>query len=80
LIHTGRPAALVFVDAGRGWRVDPRERSRITYGSGELPPFNSFRSDVGAGLDLGVMGFYVAKAVGIAHEPTNFFVRLKHRF
>jgi hypothetical protein len=31
-------------------------------------------------LDLGVVGLYVAKAVGVAHEPTNFFVRMKHRF
>ena len=80
LVHTGRPAAVVFADVGRGWRVDARERSDITFGTGELPPFRSFRSDVGAGLDLGVLGLYVAKAVGVAHEPTNFFVRLKHRF
>lgn len=80
LVRSGRPAAVVFVDAGRGWRVDPRERSRITYGSGSFPPFSTFRSEVGAGLDLGVMGFYVAKAVSISHEPANFFVRMKHRF
>jgi cytoskeletal protein CcmA (bactofilin family) len=80
LVRSGRPATVLFVDAGRGWRVDARERSRITYGSGEFPPFRSFRSDVGAGVDLGVMGFYVAKGVSIAHEPANFFVRLKHRF
>ena len=80
LVRSGRPATVLFVDAGRGWRVDPSERSRITYASGSFPPFRSFRSDVGAGVDLGVMGFYVAKGVSIAHEPVNFFVRLKHRF
>jgi hypothetical protein len=80
MVRTGRPAAVLFVDVGRGWRVDARERSNITYGTGELPPFRSFRSDVGAGLDLGILGLYAAKAVGIPHESTNFLVRLKHRF
>jgi hypothetical protein len=80
LVRSGRPAAVLFGDAGRGWKVDARERSAITFGSGELPGFRTFKSDVGAGLDLGVLGLYVAKAVGVAHEPTNFFVRLKHRF
>jgi hypothetical protein len=35
---------------------------------------------VGAGLDLGLIGAYVAKAVTDANEPLRFFVRIRRRF
>lgn len=74
------PVWVVFADAGRGWLV--RERAGVTtgYGQGELPPLSSFRTDLGAGLDFGSFGVYVAKAMSHGGEPARFFIRLGHRF
>ncbi|HUQ48233.1 MAG TPA: BamA/TamA family outer membrane protein [Gemmatimonadaceae bacterium] len=74
-----KPTAVVFADAGRGWRVGDR-KGTLTYPSGSLPAFDTFRTDVGAGLDLGIIGLYVAKAVSSSKEPANFFVRIRDRF
>lgn len=70
---------VVFADAGRGWRVTGDD-TPLREGKRELPSLRSFRSDVGAGLDFDVIGFYLAKATSDAREPANFFVRLRHRF
>ncbi|MEP6507959.1 MAG: BamA/TamA family outer membrane protein [Gemmatimonadales bacterium] len=74
-----RPTAVVFADAGRGWLVGKRVGT-LQYPSSSLPGFDSFRTDVGAGLDLGLFGLYVAKAVSSSKEPANFFVRIRDRF
>jgi len=74
-----RPVAVLFVDAGRGWLVGDRE-GILQYPSGTLPSFNTFRTDVGLGLDLGIAGIYVAKALSVSREPANFFVRIRNRF
>jgi outer membrane protein assembly factor BamA len=74
-----KPTAVAFVDAGRGWLVGPRVGT-IQYPSGSFPGFDTFRTDVGAGLDLGLFGVYVAKAVSSSKEPANFFVRIRDRF
>lgn len=74
-----KPAAIAFVDAGRGWLLGDRE-GVMRYSSGSLPSFGTFRTDVGLGLDLGVAGIYVAKAVSAEKEPANFFVRIRNRF
>jgi len=74
-----KPTAVVFADAGRGWLVGPRVGT-LQYPSGSLPGFDTFRTDVGAGLDLGLFGIYVAKAVSSSKEPANFFVRIRDRF
>ncbi len=74
-----RPSAVLFADAGRGWLVGNREGT-LQYPSGSLPSFDTFRTDVGLGLDLGIVGLYVAKAVSAPKEPANFFVRLRNRF
>ncbi|MEO5902755.1 MAG: hypothetical protein ABIQ55_01965 [Gemmatimonadaceae bacterium] len=74
-----KPTAVVFADAGRGWLVGPRVGT-LQYLSGSLPGFDTFRTDVGAGLDLGIIGLYVAKAVSSSKEPANFFVRIRDRF
>jgi hypothetical protein len=74
-----KPTAVAFVDAGRGWLVGPRVGT-IQYPSGSLPAFGTYRTDVGAGLDLGLFGLYVAKAVSSPKEPANFFVRIRDRF
>jgi hypothetical protein len=70
---------VVFVDAGRGWLVGPRNGD-VQYGRGALPPLSTFRTDVGVGLDFELIGFFVAKSVSDTKIPANFFVRLRHRF
>jgi hypothetical protein len=74
-----KPSAVAFVDAGRGWLVG-RHEDDLQYSSGSLPGFDTWRTDVGLGLDLGIAGMYVAKAVSEAKEPANFFVRIRGRF
>jgi outer membrane protein assembly factor BamA len=74
-----KPSAVAFVDAGRGWLVGSRSGD-IRYPSGSVPGFDTWRTDVGLGLDLGIAGMYVAKAVSEAKEPANFFVRIRGRF
>ncbi len=76
---TVHPSAVAFVDAGRGWLVGERQGD-LRYPSGALPPFDTYRTDLGLGLDLGVAGIYVAKAVSAAKEPANFFIRIHNRF
>jgi hypothetical protein len=73
-----KPTAVAFVDAGRGWLVGKRIGD-LSYPSGSLPGFDTYRTDVGIGLDLGIAGVYVAKAVSEAKEPANFFVRIRSR-
>jgi hypothetical protein len=70
---------VVFADAGRGWLVgDPN--GTLTYASGHIPSFSTFRTDLGGGLDFGGVGFYLAKAMADSGEPLRAFVRLRHRF
>lgn len=76
---TVRPTAVAFVDAGRGWLVGDRSAG-LRYGRGDIPPFGTFRTDVGLGLDLGILGVYAAKAVSVSKEPANVFVRVSRRF
>jgi hypothetical protein len=74
-----KPTAVAFVDGGRGWLVGSRSGD-LTYPSGSFPGFDTWRTDVGLGLDLGIVGMYVAKAVSEAKEPANFFIRIRGRF
>jgi hypothetical protein len=79
-IQAGTNAAwIVFADVGRGWLVRSAD-GQPGYDRGGIPPLSTFRTDVGVGIDLRLIGFYVAKALSDAHEPLNFFVRLRHRF
>ena len=70
---------VVFADAGRGWLVGA-PAGTLSYERDKFPTFSTFRADIGAGFDFGGVGFYVAKAMSSADEPTRFFVRLRHRF
>jgi hypothetical protein len=80
LIQAGENAAwIVFFDAGRGWLVRSGSNG-AGYGAGQIPALSTFRTDFGIGLDLRLIGFYVAKALSDPNEPLNFFVRLRHRF
>lgn len=76
---TVRPAVVAFADAGRGWLVGDRS-SGLRYPRWSIPPLGSFRTDVGLGLDLGIFGVYAAKAVTVAKEPANIFLRVNRRF
>lgn len=74
------PQWVAFADAGRGWLVGARQ-GELQYPSRTLlPPLETFRTDIGVGLDARIIGFFVAKAVSHRNEPANFFVRVRHRF
>jgi hypothetical protein len=77
----GRGAQWVlFADAGRGWLVTPAgDVADLTYPRDKFPKAGTFRTDIGVGLVLDQVGFYVAKALSNNHAPVNFFVRLKPR-
>ena len=70
---------VVFADAGRGWLVG-EPNGTLTYASGRIPSFETFRTDIGGGLDFGGVGFYLAKAMSDSGEPLRAFLRLRHRF
>lgn len=71
---------VLFMDAGRGWRVGDESRGEgLFYDRGSLPALSTFRSDAGVGIDIAGIGIYAAKALS-SSEPANFFVRLRHRF
>jgi Omp85 superfamily domain len=76
---TVEPTAVAFVDAGRGWLVG-QPSGTLEYSSHSLPRFGTFRTDVGLGLDLGIIGIYAAKAVSSPKEPGNVFLRVHRRF
>lgn len=76
---TVEPTAVAFVDAGRGWLVG-QPSGTLEYSSRSFPRFGTFRTDVGLGLDLGIIGVYVAKAVSSSKDPANVFLRVRRRF
>jgi hypothetical protein len=76
---TVQPTAVAFVDAGRGWLVG-QPSGTLQYSSRSFPRFGTFRTDVGLGLDLGIIGVYVAKAVSSPKEPANVFLRVHRQF
>jgi hypothetical protein len=76
---TVQPTAVAFVDAGRGWLVG-QPSGTLEYSSHSFPRFGTFRTDVGLGLDLGILGIYVAKSVSSSKEPANVFLRVHRRF
>ncbi|MGQ0537572.1 MAG: BamA/TamA family outer membrane protein [Gemmatimonadaceae bacterium] len=78
----GRGAQWVlFADAGRGWLVTPAiDVADLTYPRDKFPKARTFLTDVGLGLVLDDVGFYVAQALSHGSAPVNFFVRLKPRF
>ena len=70
---------VLSANSGRGWLVGPRVGER-QYGASDFPDFSTFRTDIGAGIDFGILGFYVAKSVSDGDEKPNFVVRLGRRF
>jgi hypothetical protein len=74
-----RAAWVLFADAGRGWNVGA-PGDVAAYAKNALPPVSTFLTDIGAGLDFGSLGVYLAKATRTPHEPMNVIVRVQHRF
>lgn len=59
----------------------PPDPSRdLVYSAARIPPFGTFRTDIGAGVDLGLFGIYVAKSLSESGEPMNIFLRARRRF
>lgn len=75
--HVSGPDLVVFADAGRAWRTGDGPG---TIPSGKLPDLSTFRTDLGVGLDLGPIGFYLAKPLGRGAEDVTFSVRMGRRF
>jgi hypothetical protein len=70
---------VLLANSGRGWLVGPRV-GELQYGASDLPDLSTFRTDLGAGVDFGILGLYVAKSVSDGDERPNFVVRLRRRF
>jgi hypothetical protein len=72
------PTWMLFANAGRGWRA--RGESGSTYAVTSFPAFDTFKTDLGVGLDFGSVSVALAKSVSDAKEPVNVIVRLERRF
>lgn len=70
---------VLFADAGRGWRVGTPDNG-LTYAAHGLPGFETYKTDLGIGLDLGGLGVYWAKSASDPREPARFLLRLERRF
>ncbi|MBI1809802.1 MAG: hypothetical protein HYR75_07895 [Gemmatimonadetes bacterium] len=70
---------VLFADAGRGWRVGTPD-GRLTYSDHTVPGFDSYKTDLGIGVDFGGLGVYWAKSASDASEPSRFLLRLERRF
>jgi hypothetical protein len=84
---TLRPTLVVFADVGRGWLLPPRGGAapaapprELVYSTRRIPPLETFRTDVGLGVDLGLFGVYVAKSVSEGSEAANVILRARGRF
>ena len=72
------PSWVLYADAGRGWTT-PTGAPGIGQDNG-LPQLSTFRTSIGAGIDFGGFGVYLAKSVTTSREPVNVIVRLGRRF
>ncbi len=70
---------VIFANAGRGWRVG-EESDGLIYGRASIPRIGTFRSDLGAGVDFGLFGLYVAQPLSEPREQPRLFVRVGQRF
>ncbi len=76
-----RPTQWVaFVNTGRGWLVGDGAAEPFAAGGARLPGLSSYRTDVGVGIDIGILGLYVAKSVSDPDRGANFHIRLRDRF
>ncbi|HEU4641689.1 MAG TPA: BamA/TamA family outer membrane protein [Gemmatimonadaceae bacterium] len=70
---------VVFTDAGRGWIAHGGPAGE-SLGDTAFPSLDTFKSDIGLGLDADVLGLFLAKSLTDGGNPVNFFIRLRHRF
>jgi hypothetical protein len=52
----------------------------LTYGRSAVPPLHSFSADVGLGVDLGLIGAYLAVSLTESGAPMSLFLRARSRF
>ncbi len=72
-------AFVLFANGGRGWLVGtPTDALHLRPGA--FPTMRHWNADVGAGLDFGSFGVYVAQAVSESTLKPNVYLRLGHRF
>ncbi|MEO8881767.1 MAG: BamA/TamA family outer membrane protein [Gemmatimonadaceae bacterium] len=73
-------ALVAFADGGRGWITGPRFRE-LRYPGTSFPSLDTFKYDVGAGVDIHYLGVYVAKSLTDWNDNgAKIIVRLRHRF
>lgn len=87
---TLRPVLVAFADVGRGWLLPARSGSTpapeatasrdLIYSTKRIPPLSTFSADFGVGVDLGLLGVYVAKSISESGEPMNLILRAHARF
>ena len=79
--HVSGPDLVVFTDAGRAWSVERAGMTAVdAVPADELPSLNTFRTDIGIGLDFGPIGFYLAKPLEHSDRSVTFTVRMGRRF
>lgn len=69
-----------FAPLPPGSTPPPNPPRDLVYSAWAIPPLGTFRTDVGAGVDLGLFGIYVAKSLSESGEPMNIFLRARRRF
>ena len=75
---SGAAGWVAFVDAGRGWLVNPRTpRPLEPAGPGG---WRGIQTSVGVGLELYQGGVYIAQGLGAGVPAPNVFLRLSRRF
>jgi hypothetical protein len=72
-----RAASAFDVVAGEVVSAPPRD---MLYRRGQVPPLNTFSSDFGVGVDLGLLGGYLAVSLTESGAPVNFILRARSRF
>lgn len=70
---------VVFANSGRGWLSGPRDGG-LTYPRSTIPSLSTFRSDVGLGVDFGMLGVYVAQPLSGQTSTPRVFLRVGARF
>lgn len=70
---------VVFADAGRGWLLGAAGDG-MHYAGGDVPQFETFRTDIGVGFDFDPIGIYYAKAMSDQSRPGVIILRAHHRF
>jgi len=74
---------VAFANTGRGWLAhgqDPMATDAPRLDRVSFPRLDTFRTDLGIGVELGVLGIYVARGISDPGQRTNVFLRLHDRF